>query len=297
MSLTDIFNVFSKRNKDKENKDIIINITTRNRILMILKKPRTNSLCYSFKEVLLEVREMLLLKLGVFNLTNKSNNELEDIAIFIKDCKGEQFLDFLEYIFKAKSMNIFTGEKIIEDINFIFLNDNIEFRLTKYVTEEHKDEISTFIKIRSYPQIINEKNNFIYSEITSHTLDLLNDERFINANKEFLEGLEHYKKNRYKECITSCCSSLESTIKVICEIKKWKYEKDTLSGLVRFVEEKSAIPSCFENVLISTGTIRNKLGSSHGKGKEEITTNKSQAKYQINITASNIIFLVEEILS
>lgn len=42
--------------------------------------------------------------------------------------------------------------------------------------------------------------------------------------------------------------------------------------------------------------IRNKLGLSHEKGENNINVNRNEARYQINITAAEIIFLIDKLL-
>lgn len=319
MNIKEIFNVFSNRKEDSKVIKYSISIETRNRVLIIMdRKIKEIKNGYSFnhesnvfQKSLVNVREMFQLKLGRMNLANNAD-ALEDILIFLSKCENETFLDFIEYIFRSNEFNIseVTKNEMISDINFIFEQDEIPFRLTKYI-EEWVDTVNGDVvsldalpfgnplrkNIISYPQIINKDDDFTFSEIVTPVLELLKDSRFNNANKEFLEALEHYKNNRYKECITSCCSSLESTIKVICKIKKWEFSPNsTCNPLVLLIIEKSQLPKWYDSILTGPASFRNKLGSSHGKGDQNVTATKNQARYQINITAAEIIFLIEEIV-
>ncbi|MBV4426520.1 DUF7014 domain-containing protein [Clostridium tyrobutyricum] len=310
MNIKDIFNVFSNRTKNHKEIKISLNLETRNKIIMIIDrnlKEGNGNIClganYSFEDALLQVGEMFQLKLGQFTLNNSSRDELEDILNFIGNCEAENFLDFIEYIFKTKEFDRISGDienKIINDINYIFQQDNINFKLTSYIEEWNNNTRfpnSSTRNIISYPQIISKDDDFTYSEIIAPALDILKDKRFSNANKEFLESLDHYKNKRYKESITSCCSSIESTIKIIFKIKSIQYNlNSTLSPLIDQLSKKTSLYDWMKNVLISPATIRNKLGSSHGKGDNDIIVNREQARYQINITASEIIFLINELL-
>jgi hypothetical protein len=315
MNIKDIFNVFSNRTKNHKEIKVSISLETRNKIIMVidrsLKEPSDYiglGSNYSFKGALLQVREMFQLKLGQFELNNSSRNELEDILNFIGNCKTENFLDFIEYIFKTKEFDRVSGDiknKIISDINYVFQQDDIHFKLTDYVEEWNEDNSDPRIPnalvskrtIIAYPQVIAKDDDFTYSKIINPTLDVLKDKRFSNANKEFLEALDHYKNKRYKESITSCCSSVESTIKMIFKIKKLEYNvNSTLSPLIDQLVKKTDLYDWLKSVLISPATIRNKLGSSHGKGDKDIVANKEEARYQINIAASEIIFLVNELV-
>ena len=49
---------------------------------------------------------------------------------------------------------------------------------------------------------------------------LLRDKSFTSADQEFIEALEDYRKGDYGDCLTKCGSSLESTMKIICDRKK-----------------------------------------------------------------------------
>lgn len=320
MNIKSILNVFSNRSRsNKQLKVITINQETRSRIIMILensiKNKNTNtfygdSTIRSFPDFLLQIRELFKFKLGKFRLIdNKPLNELEDILNFIQNCRWQYFLDFLEYIFQTRCIKARDAEfqnELVENINYILQQDNIKFQLTSYVEEwielKYEDHLHPYINGRgknviAYPQIINKEDDFTYSEIVLPVLEVFKDTRFENANKEFLEALDHYKNKRYKECITSCCSSIESTIKVIFNIKSIKYNTNsTLAPLVEQLIEKTNFYEGLKNSLISPATIRNKLGSAHGKGNKEVIADKEQARYQINISAAEIIVLIEELL-
>lgn len=311
MDIKDILNVFSnrKKNKNKDNIKIEISQQTRNRILMALAEIINSSHNCSFSSLMLEVKKMFHFKNGTMVLINKGNNEYEEIINYVLMCDWISFLDFIEYIFKTQTCDGMIGNnkcKMVEDINYIFQQDSVPFQLTNYI-EEWIEEESTDYRFRNaicsrrnviaIPQIIEKDDDFTYSEIVKPVLEVLKDTRFSNSNKEFLESLEHYRRGRYKECITSCCSSLESAIKVICTINKWQYNQNaTVNPLVLFIVDKAGLPKWYENVLNTPGTIRNKIGSSHGKGEQNIVATKNEARYQINITASGIIFLFDQIL-
>ncbi|MGH4137940.1 DUF7014 domain-containing protein [Clostridium sp.] len=134
----------------------------------------------------------------------------------------------------------------------------------------------------------------INARVMEPVLELLIDDKFKNANNEFLEGLSHYKHKRYKESIVSCCCALESVMKIISSKNKWEY-KDNMTGLplIKNIIEQSQSPSWYEGIIMPTLTIRNKLGP-HGKGIEKVNVSKSHAHLQINLVASQIVFLIEE---
>jgi hypothetical protein len=182
----------------------------------------------------------------------------------------------------------------VENINYLFTLEDIKFELTKYKEYWIEDGRVQTLDSITYPQIICKEDIFINAKIVEPALELLMENIFKNANNEFLEGLAHYKNKRYKESIVSCCCALESVMKIISSKNKWKYnENATGLPLIKNIIEQSKSPSWYEGIIMPTLTLRNKLGP-HGKGTEEVNVSKSQAQFQINLVASQIIFLIEE---
>jgi hypothetical protein len=54
---------------------------------------------------------------------------------------------------------------------------------------------------------------------------LLADPRFKGANQEFRAAHEHFKASEYKDCAVDALNSLESTAKIICDLKEWPYSE------------------------------------------------------------------------
>jgi len=311
----DIFKVFSERYKEnKANNDIAIKEEVRNRIYLLFvdlaKGGRGNiftNMGYSFDSNAFfeEIHNLFMLNLGKLQLSDEYyNNPVNDLLNFLPTCKGELFLDFLEYCFKTKEfMHVPKQAKteLVNHINYIFEKEECKFMLTPYSEYWNIDYNGDGKSIRSYslesityPYIILKEDEFINSNIIEPVLKLLSDEKFKNANDEFLEGLTHYKNKRYREAINSCCSALESTMKIICSIRKWEYNQNATGlPLIKNIIEKSNSQNWYEGVISPAMTIRNKLGA-HGKGTENVTVKKSQAQLQINLVASYIVFLLEE---
>ncbi|WP_143316910.1 hypothetical protein [Clostridium sp. HBUAS56017] len=86
-------------------------------------------------------------------------------------------------------------------------------------------------------------------------------------------------------------------MKIISSINKWKYS-DNATGLplIKNIIEKSQSPNWYEGIISPTLTIRNKLGP-HGKGTNNIIASKAQARLEINLVASQIIFLIQEYIN
>ncbi|MBV6622342.1 MAG: hypothetical protein KI793_05185 [Rivularia sp. (in: Bacteria)] len=150
-------------------------------------------------------------------------------------------------------------------------------------------------------QIIRVDSQIIHDNAVKPALHLLSYVRFKGANEEFLQAHEHYRHKRYKECLNDCLKALESTMKTICDNQGWAYEsRDTAKKLIGICFNNNLIPIFLETQLSSLRqnlesgipTIRNKLGG-HGQGSEQIIVPEYFASYQLNMTASTILLLVE----
>jgi hypothetical protein len=150
-------------------------------------------------------------------------------------------------------------------------------------------------------KIIRIDHKLLHKETIQPTLSLLSEKKFKNANEEFLKAHEHYRHGRNKECLNECLKSFESTIKIICNENKWKYNvTDTAKPLINILAINSFLPSYNENSLnalkqLLEGTIpavRNK-NSAHGAGSTEVVVSDSLANYMLYITGATIRMLVD----
>lgn len=151
-------------------------------------------------------------------------------------------------------------------------------------------------------EIIRVDSTIIHSEVTKPTLSLLWNNKFKGANEEYLKAHEHYRHGRNKECLTECLKAFESTIKVICNEKGWAYNQtDTSKKLIQICFQNGLVPTFTQNQftslqnLLESGipTIRNKLGG-HGQGQVPQKVDDEMTRYGINLTGTNIIFLIEQ---
>jgi virulence-associated protein VapD len=152
--------------------------------------------------------------------------------------------------------------------------------------------------------ILKVTTEFTHNEIVKPVLKLLSDKRFNGAQEEFLLAHKNYREQNKKECISNCLKSFESTMKIICKIKKIKIDDDApAKKIIAKLFESGYIPSYlqsfgdnFNNMLKSifescVPTIRNNVGG-HGQGDKIIEVDDNLASFVLNMTASNIVFLV-----
>ncbi|WP_334974002.1 STM4504/CBY_0614 family protein [Nostoc sp.] len=175
-----------------------------------------------------------------------------------------------------------TLENAIEELNFRFTEHGVGYQ---YESGE----------------IIRVDSQIIHAEAVKPVLLLLSDTRFKGANEEFLKAHEHYRHGRYKECLVDCLKAFESTMKTICDIQGWSYQPtDTVKKLIDICFQNNLIPTYLQNQFTSLKsnlesgipTVRNKNGG-HGQGSQPITVPQYFAAYQLHITASTILFLLE----
>ena len=73
--------------------------------------------------------------------------------------------------------------------------------------------------------IVRVDSELLHEEVIRPALSLLRDKRFEGAQSEFLAAHEHYRHGRKAEALVECVKAFESTMKTICELRGWTYDK------------------------------------------------------------------------
>jgi hypothetical protein len=312
MKFSQIFDVFSRRNKDVEPFVRNVSTTLRNKILLYCRDVFSNSRSswgsgdYT-GEFWNEIHQMLLYRHGEFQLSNRNpQSRAEDAINFLLSCKDEEFFDFIEYIFRVNCLfHVSTEENVIVgEINELFASENLGYELTEIVKEEVVEPVNEYpffgreqkvIKTIAYPQVVRKDDQVIHTTTIMPALSLLSEPKYKTANQEYLEALEDYRKGDYGDCLTKCGSAFESVMKIICHSKKWKYKQtDTASALLSTIINKRGLEPYFEQPLFIIATLRNRLSKSHGAGVVPKEVAQNYARYALNSTAAAIVFLVNE---
>ncbi len=150
-------------------------------------------------------------------------------------------------------------------------------------------------------QIIRVDSQLIHSEVVQPALSmLLSDPIYKGTNAEFLNAHEHYRKQRYKECLNDCLKAFESCLKAICDQRRWNYnkKKDTAKRLIAIVFDKKLIPQSMQShftglrSMLESGVppLRNHLAG-HGQGSQVVSVPEFIAAYALHLTAANILLL------
>lgn len=247
-------------------------------------------------EAYIFINNTLCREYGVFHLNNQNGIEEQIFHLLLTTKNFEQVLDVIELSFRVIIMVIkknynytqSTKVRISPDDAVIELNGRLKENGIGYSFEGN--------------ELMRVDSTYIHSEITKPTLSLLWDSKFTGANEEYLKAHDHYRHGRNKEALTECLKAFESTLKIICIEKGWIFKSgDNAKKLIQICFDNQLIPSFTQNQftsllsLIESGvpTIRNKLGG-HGQGQIPQKVDDEMTRYALNLTGSNIIFLVEQ---
>jgi hypothetical protein len=151
-------------------------------------------------------------------------------------------------------------------------------------------------------RIVRLDSEFLHTETTEPAFRLLYQEGYEGALEEFKLAHKHYRNGseHYDDCLTNCGKSLESTLKTICDRRKWEHKaSDTVSKLLDLVFTMGLIPNYLQThfgglrATLEGGvpTIRNREGG-HGSGEKPNEVPEYLAAYQLHLTASAIVFLI-----
>lgn len=146
--------------------------------------------------------------------------------------------------------------------------------------------------------------NYLHEGVVKPALLLLRQRKeYRGANEEFLKAHEHFRHQRYKECLVECNKAFESLMKAICVRGKVNLPANATSKkLISACFEKGLIPKYLQShytslqSLLECGvpTIRNKQGG-HGQGVIRTKVPSHLASFTLHLTAANMLFLAESV--
>lgn len=242
-----------------------------------------------------EMHSILCREYGVFNLVSYDMYAKDNVRnFFLNENSTEKVLDVIELATKY--------------IDRFIRNREWEFPNKKINADQAIDELNERFKENgigySYEngEIIKIESTIIHQEVTKPTIALTWNKKFSGANDEYMKAHQHYRNGHNKECLNECLKSLESTLKTIIKSKGWEYsETDTARKLIQICFENKLVPTFTQNQftslqnLIESGvpTIRNKKGG-HGQGEKIETVSDEITRYALNLTGTNIIFLINQ---
>ena len=293
-----MLNLFSERNKTKNVDEVII-----------------------FDKLPEKLR--IQLKFITEDILDKHKNSYTIIHKALCEKKGKLSLSpkrHLGYRDKETMLELFINEK--DDINIIF--DIVELTLryhsyflyekydyNKQYAKETMQEVENKINIRFKESSVGYKvidcniikidSETTFNEIIKPTIKLTHSKLFENVNLEYIDAIKSYQNGDNKNCLIKCLNSFESTMKIICDKKGWKYgDSATSNKLLNICFENELVPKKMQSEftglrsLLESGIppVRNHYAG-HGKGKEKVVVEDYLARYAFNITGSCILLLIE----
>ena len=224
------------------------------------------------------------------------NSKYECLHNFLLMGSTEEVIDFVELAFRfvdrrvrkydsyeqAKRSITQSADDAINELNHRFLDHGIGY------------EYGNGILVRVDSQ-------FMHSEVIKPAISLLRNAEFIGASNEFFRAHEHYRENRNKEAIAEALKAWESTMKAICDKRKWSRNPNANAvQLVKTIIDNELVPSYlqthFDNLRAAMesglNTVRNKT-SGHGQGSTIVPVPDHFVAYALHLAAANIVFLVE----
>jgi len=252
--------------------------------------------CYEYKgvrKVYKFIVESLCREYGVFSLNRQkkygSYSHIEELCdFFLQEEDTAKVIDVIEITFKVADRYMRSNQYTKDvDAGIIELNTRFKEHGIGYQFEE-----SEMIRVDS---------QLLHTETVKPALKLLNGKQYAGAQDEFLSAYEHYRHGRNKEALNDALKSFESTMKAICEKRKWPYDqKDTSKRLVDICYEQKLIPSFWQQHMAALRSLleggvptgRNKV-SGHGQGTTPTTVPEHFVAYVLHMTAAAIVFLVK----
>lgn len=236
------------------------------------------------------IQSILAEEYGMSSLSEKafSSQKCRD---FLLNCEPDQVLDIIEFTFQTiealstsmpQYMDTNVRDEAISDLNHRFQQHSLGF---EYVNG----------------QLIKKSTDYIHAQAVKPALSLLTMPGFSGPSDEFLRAHGHFLKGEYQDAILDANNAFESTMKAICDLRLWTYDKTaTAKPLNEIMFHNDLIPRSLTNhfdhlrLVLEAGlpTVRNKTGG-HGQGSTPLEIPEHLAAYALHLAASNIVLLVE----
>ncbi len=261
-----------------------------------------NQVLWEWKDLLLRegyasIRNILCREHGLLCLTSDHRPPHEDLLFFFQDHASPVDISLDAIELSLRLICIWTDERdfsrVSGNIFFQGSNDRVYLNLISAINHRFRENGIGYEYCAKSQQLIRINSLLVHQEAVLPALLLLSDPAFKTANEEFLKAHKDFRDGEYGDCLTACCAAFESTIKIICDQKRWGYTPtDAAGALVKVYMKESRLPPYFDSLLMIIATLRNKLGA-HGKGTTPVVVPEYSAKYALHATASAIVLLVD----
>ena len=148
-------------------------------------------------------------------------------------------------------------------------------------------------------QIVQIDDEFMHSELVGPVLGLLGQPGFEVAAQELMTALHHHRGGNEKDAIVAANRAFESTLKAVCKLRGWAYEKGArASDLIKVVRNNGLFSEDLDEglsayvAMMKTGLpgLRNKAGG-HGSDPHAPAVAEYMAGYAIHMSAANILLI------
>jgi hypothetical protein len=122
-------------------------------------------------------------------------------------------------------MRPFNASRLTAQARLLFDHSAAQAALAR--ASSGSDEVQA---LGSFTKVVLREDQVTYTESVEPAIHLLADKGFASANQEFLAALNEYHRGRYGDCLTKCGSAFKSTMKLICDRRRWAYQPTDQRG-------------------------------------------------------------------
>lgn len=303
--------LYSRRNQRQSEATYSIPFKARLRLFQLLEQSTAMDLIGS-SFLPFALKYMLLREYGELAPPTALASQKSDDEVWqhFFSCDDEQALDFLEACFQVDQRSCKTcAPAFVEAINQILRQEATGFQLTPVLTEVIQETVEDedgepvvydATRVTEFPMAVRVDSQHLHQEAIQPTFTLLSDPRYRGADEEYRRAHEHFRHGRYTESLNESLKAFESAMKIICDLKGWRYEqKDTAKTLVKTCLDNALLPTFSQEQLnglrllleSAVPTTRNKL-SGHGQGTQQVTVPEHIASFALHATAANVLLMV-----
>ena len=242
------------------------------------------------------IHDVLARERGVFHLAAQHDNPFEACQKFILTTDTGGAFDLIELSFRVIDRVVREQEPYVNDQCRISQDPDGAIDELNHRFREHSLGYQ-FVG----GDLVRVDSQLLHQEAVKPAISLLAQEGFEGPNEEFMKAHEHYRHGRYEESISDALKAFESTMKAICDARKWAYGPNATSKpLIRALLDNALIPSELESQFTALSSVlesglpvvRNRMGG-HGQGTTPRHVPGYMASYALHLAASNIVFLIE----
>lgn len=232
---------------------------------------------------------------GIFTLSDAHNIQERCERYFLENASVDSALDVIEVAFIY-----------IDTTGRGFGIPNRQIRGIKQTAESAINELNVRFRRAGVGyqfdqgKLFRVDSELIHSEVVRPALRFLNEPGFEGPRDEFIKAHSHYRAGETKDAITNANNAFESTLKVVCEKRRWSYPRGARAAeLLKTVRKHGLLPDYLDNsfdqlaATLHSGLpkVRGEQGA-HGQGSKPRQTPDYVAAYALHLAAAKILFVV-----